>query len=274
MWCIGRKNLKNPLKGHAMKILSATVLLTFTLFGASCNKEVADSTSSLKTLDNFAGNENFKINICGPSSSKGKAPHKLTAPSKLKSAVLSTYGAMPANLHKAVMGSSGEVRVSSASDKICANAMTNSEKEFSGQGGVAPGCWKLENKKVVLVLPESEKAIRHGMLRLAGYVYSQVLSQAYKGKKNGIEFDKRRSLLAEAFKEDLKIKQKGMSPKLTKLAQSKNDFGNFVLAESIDSYYCNPETKASFQKNFPRAYQSFSNGLNSFKGDLGKTYFE
>ena len=257
-----------------MKVLAVIPIALLITFTFGCKNKPEEGTSTLNALVNFASIGGFKVNICGPKLATSKKPKLLNAHEKLKSVALSTYGAVPSSLHKAVFEQSGEVRVTSNAPVLCSSSMSQSEKNFAGQGNLPKGCWKIENKNVVLVLPEDVKAIRHGMLRLAGYVYSQFLGEASKGKKNGAEFQKRRFNLSEAFKMDMKLKHNGMSPELTKLAASENDFGNFILAESIDSYYCNQETNGSFKKNFPRAYQVFTNGLSSFKGDLGKAFWQ
>jgi hypothetical protein len=264
-----------PLQTHILLLLAASLLV-------GCKPKSAEE-STTKTLDNFSRDDSDAVssNAC-VGSKKKQTPRKITfegvadsKKSKLRNAVNTAYSAVPWRLHQWVLASKGSVVVSNKSSKICGKSLTKTESNFVKEAGEHPeSCWQLSGKNIKLVLPDDEKAIRHNLVRLAGYVYTQALYDAVKGKPKlksvASRYKDTSRRLAKAFWKDLKSQKK--NPKnLAKLKEeSISDFRNFVVAEAIDSYYCNKSTYKDFRQNFPETFDVFTRGVSSIASDLGK----
>jgi hypothetical protein len=257
---------------------SIFLVLTFSL-SLSC-RDGADEepSSSTKTLDNFAG-PSFSINDCGPNQNSNRVPSFIKGADAFKETVKKAYGAVPRNLHNVVFKTNGGIVV--GSDNKCSNALTSVQKTFAGEDGLGgEGCWKQADGKVSLFLPKNKKWIKHSTLRLSGYVYSELIGNKASGSSHGsiksaaAVFRAQRKRVAQAFITDMGGASK-LDERMKKLAGSgTKDFGNYVLAETIDSYYCNQKTNSSFRKNFPKTFNAFSSGKNNLRQDLGAAFWQ
>lgn len=264
---------------HMNKIAAISALLiAFT----GCKQQ--DPDSSIQSLDNFAKEDSAKltVNKCGInytgkeklSSYVSSIRSNIQGAEAYRNAAIGVLEAVPQNLMATFFGLGGSVVISKNSASICGNAqMSAAEREFAGESGAVPACWTqpAPGNAPQIVLPEDINVIRHSLVRLFAYTFTEAFVATIQNASSGslatkqakdaaAGFVAEREKIATAFLADLKgMDRPQVYERLAAFnAEDKVRFGNYVYAEAVDSYYCSSKTRATFSKNFAKTWARFT----------------
>lgn len=268
------------------------MLITFT----AC-KPSPEQGASVQSLDNMtrADGASLSRHHCGLEftvgrfealSSKNRARlRRIDAPTeKLKLAAAGALSAVPKSVQAVFFLADGKIRVVANPGKICSAAgLSDAEQRFAGEAAdQLDGCWRINDKRLEIIIRADEKAIQHGLVRLFGYAYTQFFAQRLgsvttsdkiKGDiERGLKrFDNQRYELAGALLGDLALRDKQTQTKFERFAEAdRAAFENFVFAEALDSYYCSTATRAVMRREFPATYRAFTQGPLNLLKDFGE----
>lgn len=253
-------------------------LISAALLSATSCKPSAKSTT--KSLDNFTRETGASVsmNQCGIEH-KGKkaAPEvasllgEVKASAELKEVAGEVLTAAPAVLRDFYFkGLKGTVVVSSNASEVCQTVgLSKSEREFGAKEESIPSCWKMnkKTKRPEIHIMDSEIQVRHSLIRLLSYVFTDFMTVRNFDDKNPA-FDKKAldafrgtlTQVGDALIKDLKEAKK--EKVLTRLKKFKDAdqrrFENFAYAETLDSYYCSKEARDKFEDRFVSTWKVFT----------------
>ncbi len=286
-----------------------TVIAAFALIGAAgCKPKTEDgaAATSLKTLDNFTRDDgtSVKTYFCGVKmtdelfqklSAKDQkiADRFIEVPADRKDLKLTIAGALaavPKPMQALFFATKGKIRVVDDVKSVCNdNNLSAAEKKFASEGAkdatgyAIEGCWTIAKGRLDIILPKDEKVIHHALLRLFTYVYTEFFAANIDKIGEGLNaetkadlakaskrFSEQRYQLGVALLKDLYAKsaEKGKAwDELKK--QDKDAFEKQTFSNVVDSAYCNPSSRAVFEKDFPATWKEFTEGQSSLLKDFG-----
>ncbi len=248
---------------------------------ASCNR-TPEAGSTVASLDNFAtgSSQSETTNSCGSSyDGSGTLPAHVealrsyvSAPNDdSRNAVLGVLTVVPKPLMAPFFLNGGKIVISDKAKTICkADSLSPQERALLG-GNTAAACWHqpVAGKAPQIVISNDPVVIRHSLLRLFGYVYTEFFADrasqsaqlqadpAWKAALDG--FVAVRTGLAAAFVSDLQASGNGVPAHIKAIQNaSESRFENFVFAEALDSYYCSSAAKKTFASGFKKTYSVFT----------------
>lgn len=265
-----------------MRYVASIVLLA----AVSCKPPYGSTdSSSAKSLDNFAKDDNATgvANRCGRdvtaastdlSAAVRQALALVDAPTPaLKDAAASALTAVPERLMAPFLNAGGKIRIGDGAEADCAGtALAAAERELAGSKPVR-ACWRQPEGGGApeILIAGDEAVVRHSLLRLFAYVYSDFFVKKIaepnapapfnnaEWRAAALGFQERRGALAAALLADLS--QAGAQAYTRLKAFSDRDatrFGNFVLAEAVDSYYCTATARDIFYNRFRGTWKLFT----------------
>lgn len=266
-----------------MRISQKTSLSTLIVLAFAC-APVKNQTSITRSLDNLvATGAGYTPNDCGaaftsidsvPARTKKYASRIRSWDKNLQLAALNALHHVPVGLTKPFFDQGGSIELSPNSIETCKSSkLTAKERTYIKESAAeVDSCWMQPDPKQppVIVLPAKADRIRHNLLRVMVYFYSEYLldrmASKIAGNKNYstvskaiVAFNQQKELLTDAFLDDAAVYNFNASKKLWDLrTDNENRFNNIVLAEAIDSYYCSADTFAKFKKHFQATYRLFS----------------
>lgn len=275
---------KTKYAGSNMRTLALVVPFGLAMLIGGCKPQPDSGASETKTLDNFAKTDDSKlvVNKCGIEyTGKEKLSAHIEAikdrvqgESAYKNVALGVLEAVPENMMSTFFGLKGKILISAKAASLCqSTTFSQAEKEMAGAGGAVQACWRqpAPGQPPEIVLPENKEVIRHSLLRLFAYTFTEAFVDTIKNSTSGslatpeakaaaAGFIAERGKIASAFLKDLKkLKRPSVYEKLSAFnARDAEKFGNFVYAEAIDSYYCSVEARATFQKSFKSTWKRFT----------------
>jgi hypothetical protein len=278
------------------------VIATISLVGSLVSSLVAckpgPDGSEVQSLDNMTRDDGAALtqNHCGIEmtekrveslSSRDRAKlRRIVAPTEsLKYAAAGALSAVPKPIQSVFFAADGILRVVKNPETLCSTAgLSAAELKFAGEAQEnVEGCWRLGQGKLEIIIKADEDAIKHGLVRLMGYAYTQFFaervanlasapSDIQKSIVNGTKrFRMQREELGTALLGDLELRKASTRARFESFAKSDRDsYEDFVFAESIDSYYCSPQSRATMKKNFPATYRVFTQGPLNLLKDFGE----
>jgi hypothetical protein len=167
--------------------------------------------------------------------------------------------------------------------------LTAAEKAFAAEDGTAPlACWQLHasGDRPVIYVSADPVAIRHALVRVFAYMYEQLFVERLTALAPpagqpalmaalaafGSERDKIGvALLADAIPAGAQV----VSRLSAFRAADTLRYGEFVLAEAADSYYCSPATRSTMNTRFPATRAAFvGTTANALARQLGPSWFD
>ncbi len=285
-----------------MTTLDRAIPRSLTIFSALCalNACRADdaNTASIKSLDNLTrGDRALVQNKCGvyltPNSltkmvpaDKQKLSHIYAHSDAAAYEAAGTFMAVPKPLQSMFFAAGGVIRVVKDANKYCKSKIKSPDQlAFASEStDSVDACWDVWDGKLEVIVRDNEAAVHHALVRSFGYIYTQfyaarapILAERKDVEdivnKGMARFKGQRQKLGEALLKDLQDDPKAVRARFTLLAKTNSlDFGNFVIADSIDSYYCSPETRAVFKSEFPATWKVFTEGALAMTIDLGEPF--
>lgn len=267
-------------------------------------KPKADPASEVRSLDNFTrrDGETLTTNRCGPAVAEVGALKKnkiysarykmIFAPGLVKDEILATLAAVPEPIQAIFFGVGGSIQASSNLKSKC-SFKTSSEKDFADEKtGAVTSCWrkKADESPPVIFVESRPEAIRHGLLRSFSFVYTQLFVESAakvnvdlpQGDKKRVlsaaleRFQLQKKLLVEGLLRDSANLGKEASVHLKNTQKTNDQFGDYVVAEALDSFYCSKSSNASMQAHFKDTFQAMTKGSGEIGGiahDLGKPWY-
>lgn len=253
------------------------------------------STSDIDTLDNLSQKDgNFVVNSCGPSSGYGvfnqyasRIKFDGVVDEAFKMAIGQALTAVPVNLRNFMFNTDLTINIKDKAeiDNIC-NVMYTTERsllqERYQKGNGFSVCWiKPQNSFTPQIyIEKSIPAIKHSMIRLFSYLYTQLVIPTLLSKHNTLAYSESINIdrLANAFILDLNSSNRFKAFSYIKTIPFEA-LKNFIFADAMDSFYCNSSSLLSFQSNFIKTYRVFigsdSNQVSqsSFAYKFGKPWF-
>jgi hypothetical protein len=189
--------------------------------------------------------------------------------------LIAAFFAVPKPLQTLFFGAEGQLQLVPALPASCTANMSSAAKAFASEAGGPPGaCWLVENHRLQVLVVDDPVVIRHSLVRVFGYLYSQFLAAGLSSNKAALagltRLEDQEKSLSAAFLSDLKSSGNSQLEAMTGLETSHpRSFGDAVVAEAIDSYYCSGATRTSMETKFPATYAAFTQGSLALQGDLG-----
>ena len=255
-------------------------VLMISLLGFSgCKQDGAEGPSTTKSLDNFSkeSNESLTTNTCGIAyTGKENLPDyvqdvrtSVKGADEYRNVALGVMTAVPEKLLGSFFGLKGKVIISSKAESICSRVkFAGAEKDLKGTEKIS-SCWHqpAPGQPPEIVLPENKEQIRHSLLRLFAYAFTEGLVEATASSSEANRqvpaqnFSDERDKLSRSFLYDLKdLDKKDAFLRLNKFRKADpKAYANYFFAEAIDSYYCSDESRAKFQETFKKTWKRFTN---------------
>ncbi len=288
------------------------IMGAFALLASACKP--SSEGSDLKTLDNFAAGKRATTNACiGPEAvlkSQAVAALNDEIDSKriiwdtdekrepLSLALRKAFSAVPPSLQTQFLGTQGRFVVSKNANKLCTerkveylkDAKQNAAELKALREGLneVEACYLYampeEASKILtkatdkpaffVILSDNSTKIQHNLVRVFGYMNSQISSlmlvegdftsgndyYRFSDKQNP-EFASDRKKVTDAFLQDLKKLGKYESFKQFESAVAskaeRQYFEDFVYAEAFDSFFCNEETLKTMGRDFKLTLNAF-----------------
>ena len=279
--------------------------------GATGCKPKADQASDVRSLDNFTRRDGADVtsNICGPpatdasklkSSKVYESRNKMIfAPGPVKDEILATLAAVPDPIQAAFFGVGGSIQAAPDIKSKCIFGKS-SEKEFAGENlSELTSCWrkKSDGTPPVIFVVSRPDAIRHGLVRSFSYIYTQLFVDSAAKLNESLPAGEKKKVLSAALKrfdsqkkflvEGLLSDAAGLGKDVVGCLQSQrlknqDQFADFVMAESLDSFYCSRESNAKMQKRFKNTFKAMTRGgllnesdapSNGLAFDLGRPWY-
>ena len=283
------------MKRQAISVLSLFVL-------AGCKPSAGEGR--LASLDNFAGTDGKKINVCSGNVrtstvlpaielSPDSSPDQKTA-DLIKDATLHALSAVPDQIMTLFASQEKSViRIGKDVESICKRKLSGVDHFYAGEGGAVSSCWDTSEGRIAIYLKADPIVIQHHLVRMLARATSEVIAAAGEEpvtrSKAGYSEFVRRTENFQKFKFDLssafikeveEARAKGeklsLDPYASLLAAGNTSgrklFDHFVYAESFDSYYCSAQsggTRDTFRKDFPRTYSIFASYAQKMENDQG-----
>ena len=296
---------------NCKKLLSVSIgVLTLTTM--SCKPSTPDS--SLQTLDNFAAGKRVTTNACIGPAAVLKSPTISAMNEEIESkriiwdtaatrdplslALRKAFSAVPPAMQTQFLATQGRFVVSKNANKLCTDrkseflkdAKQNAAELAALREGLksVEACYlyampeeaslilskKTDKPVFFVVLSDDRIQIQHNLVRVFGYMNSQISSlmlvegdftdesnhYRFSDKQNP-EFASDRSKVTDAFLQDLKKLGKYESFKQFESAVAskaeRQYFEDFVYAEAFDSFFCNEDTLKTMGKDFDLTLRAF-----------------
>jgi hypothetical protein len=270
--------------GINMRSLFVAIPVSLMVVAGGCKPKDGGSASETKTLDNFAkkDGDQLVVNKCGIeytgkeslSTHVDEVKDLVQGETEFKNVALGVMEAVPKSMMSTFFGLKGKILISSKAEKLCRTTnFSQAEKDMAGKDGAVQTCWRQSapGQPPEIVLPENKEVIRHSLLRLFAYAFTEAFVGTIKDATSGSlatpeakaaaeGFIAERGKIAKAFLKDLKkMKRPEVYQKLSDFnAKDSEKFGNFVYSEAVDSYYCSVEARASFKKSFRATWKRFT----------------
>lgn len=193
--------------------------------------------------------------------------------------------AAPKALHTMFFAADGELIITNDLAGACGNAaLSSAETRFATEGtGESVGCWDTSGQRLVVAIKPS--AVRHGLVRLFGYIYTQFfvkklgksenLPEEYKKEiTQGLaRYGEQRDAVWTALLKDLATVNPAAKTRLTEAAESDAEgVKNTILGDVIDSRYCSSATDSELETKFPHTYCAFVASSKAMGKDLGEPF--
>lgn len=275
------------------------IIVALSVILSHCNQN-SDQATEVSSLDNFTGSRN--LNTCGPTSGNldtiiQRNAFMIEAPSQsLTSELAAGIQAIPLPLRVILTDDSVKTRfvASNAAVKTyCASSFSSPQEQnwFEDFNGQITSCFVKENgKPLKLYFLEDKNVIRHQIVRLSTYVYTQLIQPQMMDAASKSPNQSQRSELVNIFAQQSAQRKALGDVFLDELFQSGNQqayqrinqlakadpeaFEHYMFAETIDSYHCSSKSKETFQRMFPKTYQQFVTGPNSLRNETGLAWHE
>jgi hypothetical protein len=262
---------------HRMNSL-ITVLLVSLIGFAGCKQDAEEGESTTKSLDNFAkqDGEALTVNTCGSVyTGKETLPDfvqdvrsSVKGADEYRNVALGVMTAVPERLLGSFFGLNGKVIITAKAESICQRVkFAGGEKDLLGSKKVS-SCWHQPalGQPPEIILPENKEQIKHSLLRLFAYTFTEGLvaataSSSDDDRKNPAKnFIDERDKLSRSFLYDLRdLDKREAFLRLDKFRKADpNAYANYFFAEAIDSYYCSDESRAKFQETFRKTWKRFT----------------
>jgi hypothetical protein len=275
-------------------LLVATAIVATGL--AACRPPRQDSASQTQSLDNFAAGKTVTVNSCGydfrgdqdaPAvtwSLNGQGD-TLDLRSRFDGqcskdhwndpvcrAAFGVLAAVPAQLAAPFfLGFGGRITV--GGEAPCQRPeLTAAEKDYASADIAGQTYWcESAGEPAHLYLPADETVIRHSLLRLYAYFYTERFAPTVGELANGGPIN---SALGQAAAQAFTTMRDGLADKviedvgeateagqrLAKFRTADHErYANYAFAEMVDSRYCSAQSNAIFQAKFKATYAGFAN---------------
>ncbi len=262
------------MKNH---ILLSAALVATTLACKPQNDGPAQETAKVRSLDGLTGAKTEYV--CGSTTipDYAKPLQALIEPkdAPLTAELMSTAAALPAAVAQLMAGVRARIILVPDGVKACEGTpFTAEEKALNVSAEPTRACWRQTGGEPPELLIEADVAvIRTSLVRLGSYFFTEFLLPRLQNAQAPAPFNSpewknaasaviaARTRLGEAFLEDLKGAPADTREKFVKLRDKDAvAFGNVVLAEAQDSYYCSKASRDVFRSKFEATWAVFADG--------------
>jgi hypothetical protein len=223
-----------------------------------------ESASATKSLDNFTSKNGAKLtfNSCSGSEAVKASSEQLRGSLSDVAAMKKALTAVPVALQNAFFNDlQGAINIVPDISSICGvkPAAQSSADDLlacwrGGESGIGIFI-KAENDQKL-----TERNIRHSVVRMMGYVLTDVIM---KSKRDGAEaavadnpaLTSVKKDIATALKTDTEKSKDYRIPDHLKSDEAK--FADAAFAEAFDSFYCSAESQTKMAKSFPKTFAMF-----------------
>jgi len=268
----------NMKRTHQMHKYIPILMLSLLGF-AACKPGPEESQSTTQSLDNFAkqDGESLTKNSCGSVyTGKESLPDyvqdvrtSVKGADEYRNVALGVMTAVPEKLLGSFFGLKGKIIITSKAESICQRVkFAGGEKDLAGTSKVS-SCWHqpAPGQPPEIILPENKEQIRHSLLRLFAYTFTEGLVEATASSSNANRkgpaqnFIDERDRLSRSFLYDLRdLDKREAFLRLNKFRKADSTaYANYFFAEAIDSYYCSDESRAKFRETFKKTWKRFTN---------------
>ncbi len=267
------------MKRSSMNKLATVLTISLLGFTGCKQDEASESASTTQSLDNFSkeSDEALTTNSCGITyTGKETLPDyvqdvrsSVKGADDYRNVALGVMTAVPERLLGSFFGLKGKVIITAKAESICSRVkFAGAEKDLAANNKIS-SCWHqpAPGQPPEIVLPENKEQIKHSLLRLFAYTFTEGLVEATASstdadRKNPAKnFVDERDKLSRSFLYDLRdLDKKEAFLRLNKFRKADpNAYANYFFAEAIDSYYCSDESRAKFQESYKRTWKRFTN---------------
>jgi len=233
------------------------------LFLVGCKQ--APDLSRTKSLDNFTSKDQGKVsyNSCSGGNAVTVQESSLLGNQRENSAIRKALSAVPKELQDAffkdLQGSIAVVKDPQTACGIARSDVTRTDDLLAcfrgGESGVTIFI-KAESEQNL-----TERNIRHSVVRMMGYILTDVILKAKKSGSEVLRVDNPaladvKQDVADALTTDVKKSKDSRIPESIKADESK--YRDAAFAEAFDSYYCSAQSQSTMSKNFPQTYSIFT----------------
>lgn len=223
-----------------------------------------ESMSQTKSLDNFTSKNGAKLtfNSCSGAEAVTVSSDQLRGSSLAVSAMRKALTAVPAELQKAFFSDlQGAINVVPDISSICG---VKAAAQESADDLLA--CWRGGESGIGIFIKAeadqklTERNIRHSVVRMMGYVLTDVIM---KSKREGSEAAIADNPALASIKKDIATALKTDTEKSKDyripdhLNSDDSKFADAAFAEAFDSFYCSAESQAKMAKSFPKTFSMF-----------------
>lgn len=239
----------------------ATILAVISVAGCKPGAQI----STTKSLDNFSSKDGSKLtyNSCSGLNRTEETSGRLIGSARDTAAMRAALTAVPTELQTAFFKDlQGSIKVVKDIASTCG---ANYSAGQSADNLLA--CWRGGESGIGIFVKEesdanlTERNIRHSVVRMMGYVLSDVVLKVKKSSGDA-EIAENSALasmkkdLAAALSEDTEKSKDYRIPASVRADETK--YANAAFAEAFDSFYCSAASKAKMASNFPNTYELFS----------------